>query len=86
VQVYVDDIIFGSTDSALAEEFSSLMGNEFEMSMMKELIFKQMKDDIFISQTKYAKESDKKFGLDDCKTNKTPMTIDANLGLDEGGR
>jgi hypothetical protein len=45
-----------------------------------------MKDDIFISQTKYAKELDKKFGLDDCKTNKTPMIIDANLGLDERGK
>jgi hypothetical protein len=45
-----------------------------------------MKDDIFISQTKYAKELVKKFGLDDCKTSKTPMTIDANLGVDEGRR
>jgi hypothetical protein len=39
LQVYVDDIIFGSTNSALIEKFSSLMGNEFEMSMMGELIF-----------------------------------------------
>jgi hypothetical protein len=45
-----------------------------------------MNDDIFISQTKYAKELVKKFGLDDCKTSKTLMTIDANLGVDEGGR
>jgi hypothetical protein len=45
-----------------------------------------MNDDIFISQTKYAKELVKKFGLDDCKTSKTPMAIDANLGVDEGGR
>jgi hypothetical protein len=43
-------------------------------------------DDIFISQTKYAKELVKKFGLDDYKTNKTPMEIDANLGVDEGER
>jgi hypothetical protein len=48
------------------------------------LQIKQMKDDIFISQTKYANELVKKFGLDDCKTSKTPMTIDANLGVDEG--
>jgi Reverse transcriptase (RNA-dependent DNA polymerase) len=92
VQVYVDDIIFGSTNPVLIKEFSSLMGSEFEMSMMRELIFflglqiKQMKDDIFISQTKYAKELVKKFGLDDCKTSKRPMAIDANLGADEGGR
>jgi hypothetical protein len=44
------------------------------------------KDGIFISQTKYAKELVKKFGLDDCKTSKTPMAVDANLGVDEGGR
>jgi Reverse transcriptase (RNA-dependent DNA polymerase) len=92
VQVYVDDIIFGSTNSVLTEEFSSLMGSEFEMSMMGELTFflglqiKQMKDDIFISQTKYDKELVKKFGLVDCKTSKTPMEIDVNLGVDDGGR
>jgi hypothetical protein len=45
-----------------------------------------MKDDIFISQTKYAKELVKKFGLDDCKTSKTPMSVDANLGVDEERR
>jgi hypothetical protein len=62
------------------------------MSMMGELIFflglqiKQMKDDIFISQTKYTKELVKKFDLDDCKTSKTQMTVDANLGVDERGR
>jgi Reverse transcriptase (RNA-dependent DNA polymerase) len=76
----------------LAKEFSSLMGSEFEMSMMVELTFflglqiKQMKDSIFISQTKYAKELVKKFDIDDCKTSKTPMAVDANLGVDEGGR
>jgi Reverse transcriptase (RNA-dependent DNA polymerase) len=92
VQVYVDYIIFGLTNSALVEEFSSLMGSEFEMSMMRELIFslglqiKQMKDDIFISQTKYVKEFVKKFGLDNCKRSKTSMAIDTNLGVDEGGR
>jgi Reverse transcriptase (RNA-dependent DNA polymerase) len=37
VQIYIDDIIFGSTNAALAEEFSILMSSEFEMSMMGEL-------------------------------------------------
>jgi hypothetical protein len=45
-----------------------------------------MNDDIFISQTKYANELVKKFDLDDCKTCKTPMIIDANLGVYEGGK
>ena len=37
--MYVDDIIFGATLECLCEEFSSLMGKEFEMSMMGELTF-----------------------------------------------
>ena len=37
-QVYVDDIIFGSTKDELAHGFSKLMQAEFEMSMIGELI------------------------------------------------
>ena len=37
--MYVDDIIFGATDSSLYEEFAKLMQGEFEMSMMGELNF-----------------------------------------------
>ena len=36
-QVYVDDIIFGSTKDELAHSFSKLMKGEFEMSMIGEL-------------------------------------------------
>ena len=39
VQIYVDDIIFGSTNDSLCKEFSQDMQNEFEMSMMGELNF-----------------------------------------------
>ena len=39
VQVYVDDIIFGATNSDLCDEFSKLMRSEFKMSMMGELNF-----------------------------------------------
>ena len=35
--IYVDDIIFGSTNASLCKEFSKLMKDEFEMSMMGEL-------------------------------------------------
>jgi hypothetical protein len=38
-QIYVDDIIFGSTDEKSYEEFSRVMTNKFEMSMMGELKF-----------------------------------------------
>ena len=39
VQVYVDDIIFGTTHNDLCNEFSKMMRSEFEMSMMVSLIF-----------------------------------------------
>ncbi|KAJ1694127.1 hypothetical protein LUZ63_010825 [Rhynchospora breviuscula] len=92
VQIYVDDIIFGSTNATLAQEFSSLMSSEFEMSMMGELNFflglqiKQLQDGIFISQTKYAKELIKKFGVEDSKSLDTPMGKSANIDADEKGK
>ena len=61
VQIYVDDIIFGSTDHKFCEMFSKLMATRYEMSMMGELNFflglqvKQLQADIFINQTKYIK-------------------------------
>jgi hypothetical protein len=68
-QIYVDDIIFGSTNSSFCEEFSKIMTNRFEMSMMGELKYflgfqiKQLEDGTFISQTKYAIDLLKKFGM-----------------------
>ncbi|KAK1363984.1 hypothetical protein POM88_039545 [Heracleum sosnowskyi] len=56
VQIYVDDIIFGSSNEKLCEKFSSLMRNKYEMSMMGELSFflglqvLQKDDEIFICQ------------------------------------
>ena len=38
-QLYVDDIIFGSSNSAFKLEFEKLMTDRFEMSMMGELTF-----------------------------------------------
>jgi hypothetical protein len=38
-QIYVDDIIFGSTNDKFSEEFSRIMTKRFEMSMMGELKF-----------------------------------------------
>nr|GEX77561.1 hypothetical protein [Tanacetum cinerariifolium] len=58
VQVYVDDIIFGSTNKELCKAFERLMKDKFQMSSMGELTFflglqvKQKDDGIFISQDK----------------------------------
>jgi hypothetical protein len=56
-QIYVDDIIFGSTNKSTCEEFSRIMIQKFEMSMMGELKYflefqiKQLQEGTFISQT-----------------------------------
>jgi len=89
VQVYVDDIIFGSTNDTICQEFSKLMQGEFEMSLMGELTFflglqiKQTRDDIFLSQTKYALELLKKFDMQDCKSISTPMESALSIDKDQ---
>ena len=37
IEVYIDDIIFGSDDDMLRQKFSKDMQNEFEMSLLGEL-------------------------------------------------
>ena len=75
----MDDIIFGATSEHLCEEFSSLMGKEFEMSMMGELTFflrlqiKESSNGISICQEKYINELLKKFNMFDSKPIDTPM-------------
>ena len=55
LQIYVDDIIFGSTNQDFCKEFGRIMANEFEMSMIEELSYfldlqiKQLKNGIFVS-------------------------------------
>ena len=91
-QVYVDDIIFGSSNEDYCKEFGELMSKEFEMSMIGELTFflgfqvKQMREGIFVSQEKYTKDLLKKFKMDECKPIKTPMLSNGHLNLDEGGK
>ncbi|GJS62171.1 putative ribonuclease H-like domain-containing protein [Tanacetum coccineum] len=69
VQVYVDDIIFGSTKKSLCVEFEQMMHKRFHMSSMGELTFFlglqviQKDDGIFISQDKYVADILKKFVL-----------------------
>ncbi|GJT60702.1 putative ribonuclease H-like domain-containing protein [Tanacetum coccineum] len=78
VQVYVDDIIFGSTKKELCNAFEKLMHEKFQMSSMGELTFflglqvQQKKDGIFISQDKYVDDYagvslDRKSTTGDCQ-------------------
>ncbi|GJV20149.1 putative ribonuclease H-like domain-containing protein [Tanacetum coccineum] len=91
VQVYVDDIIFGSTKKELCLAFEKLMHEKFQMSSMGELTFflglqvKQKKDGIFISQDKYVDEILKKFGFTEVKTTSTPMETQKPLLKDKDG-
>jgi hypothetical protein len=91
-QIYVDDIIFGSTKASFCEEFSKIMTDRFEMSMMGELKYsigfqiKQLEDGTFISQTKCTHDLLKKFGIDKAKPIKTPMDTNRHLDLDMGGK
>jgi hypothetical protein len=89
IEVYVDDIIFGSDNDRLSKKFSKDMQNEFEMSLLGELNFflglqiSQLDEGIFISQTKYIKEMLKKFIMEDCKPVSTPMVTGCKLRKDD---
>nr|GEX99369.1 hypothetical protein [Tanacetum cinerariifolium] len=77
--VYMDDIIFGSTNKELYKAFKKLMKDKFQMSSMGELTFflglqaKQKDDGIFISQDKYIAKILRKFCFTDVKSASTPI-------------
>nr|GEW70318.1 hypothetical protein [Tanacetum cinerariifolium] len=79
VQVYVDDIIFRSSNPQLCREFEALMHEKFQKSVMGELTFflslqvLQKKDGIFLSQDKYVGDILKKLGYSDVRSANTPM-------------
>jgi len=91
VQVYVDDIIFCSTNESLCEQFVATMQGEFEMSMMGKLNFflglqvKQVEHGIFLCQAKYCRELLKKFNMENCKEASTPIATGCYLDADETG-
>ncbi|GJS69828.1 putative ribonuclease H-like domain-containing protein [Tanacetum coccineum] len=88
VQVYVDDIIFGSTNKELYTGFEKLMKDKFQMSSIGELTLflglqvQQKEDGIFISQDKYVDEILKKFNYTDVKTASTPVDLEKPLFKD----
>jgi hypothetical protein len=91
-QIYVDDIIFGSTNKSTCKEFSRIMIQKFEMSMMGKLKYflrfqvNHLQEGTFISQTKYIQDILTKFGMKDAKPIKTPMGTNGHLDLDMGGK
>ena len=91
MQIYVDDIIFRSTNQDFCDEFGKMMANEFEMSMIGELSYflgfqiKQLKNGTFMSQGKYIKDMIKKFRMNDAKAISIPMGISGSLDSDASG-
>nr|GFB03171.1 hypothetical protein [Tanacetum cinerariifolium] len=89
VQVYVDDIIIGSTKKYLCTKFKGLMHKKFQMSSMGELTFflglqvMQRDDGFFISQDKYVADILKKFDFSSVKTTSTPIETNKALLKDE---
>ncbi|GKB38876.1 retrovirus-related pol polyprotein from transposon TNT 1-94, partial [Tanacetum coccineum] len=86
--LYVDDIIFGSTNKELCTAFEKLMKDKFQMSSMGELTFflglqvQQKEDGIFISQDKYVDEILKKFNYTDVKSASTLVDLEKPLVKD----
>ncbi|KAK1693780.1 hypothetical protein QYE76_010477 [Lolium multiflorum] len=91
-QLYVDDIIFGSTNKAFNDEFSKLMTDRFEMSMMGEMRFflgfeiKQLREGTFINQAKYLQDMLNRFKMMEMKGVATPMVTKCHLALDPNGK
>ncbi|GJT10189.1 retrovirus-related pol polyprotein from transposon TNT 1-94 [Tanacetum coccineum] len=91
VQIYVDDIIFSSTDPRDCDRFSNEMSSKFQMSMMGQISFflglqiSQNPRGIFINQSKYAKEIIKKFDLHNSDLVDTPMVDQTKLDEDLSG-
>nr|GFB04221.1 hypothetical protein [Tanacetum cinerariifolium] len=91
VQVYVDDIIFGSTHPRYTQLFFDLMKSCFEISMTGEITFflglqvNQSSRGIFLNQSSYVLEILKKYGMESCDPVGTPMEIKDKLDLDQNG-
>ncbi|KAI3825180.1 hypothetical protein L1987_06656 [Smallanthus sonchifolius] len=92
VQIYVDDIIFGSKNEGLCKDFESVMKSKFEMSTMGELSFflglqvNQKEDGFFIHQSKYVKDILSRFKMEDCTPYDTPIPVNHKLNSDPDGK
>nr|GEZ09629.1 retrovirus-related Pol polyprotein from transposon TNT 1-94 [Tanacetum cinerariifolium] len=91
VQIYIDDIIFGSTNPKYSKRFEKLMHNRFKISLMGEMKFflglqiHQSPSSIFINQAKYTLKILHKHGMDKGQSIGTPMAMKPNLDSDLSG-
>nr|GEU92827.1 putative ribonuclease H-like domain-containing protein [Tanacetum cinerariifolium] len=91
VQIYVDDIIFGSTNPKYTKRFEKLTHSRFEMSLIGEMKFflglqiHQSPRGIFINQAKYTLEILHKHGMEKGQSIGTPMATKPKLDADLSG-
>ncbi|KAI3814084.1 hypothetical protein L1987_18829 [Smallanthus sonchifolius] len=92
VQIYVNDIIFGSTNEKMRKEFEEVMKSKFEMSAMWELSFflglqeNQKEDGFFIHQTKYVKDILSRFKMEDSSPYDTPIYVNHKVNPNPEGK
>ncbi|KAI3714916.1 hypothetical protein L6452_21878 [Arctium lappa] len=92
IQIYVDDIIFGSTNRKYCKNFSNLMVSRFQMNMMGKMNFflglqvKKISTGIFINQSKYIMDILRKFKMENSKPIGTPMAPGTKIGTDPSGK
>ncbi|KAI3456997.1 hypothetical protein Pfo_013660 [Paulownia fortunei] len=79
-QIYVYDIVFGSTSKHNVDEFYG-----WRVKLFSRFTNKQLNDEIFISQSKYTQNLVKKFGLENTKHIRTPMGTNDRLSKDDVG-
>ncbi|XP_052621036.1 uncharacterized protein LOC111901200 [Lactuca sativa] len=86
VQIYVDEIIFGSTNPTLSSEFENMMKSRFKVIMMRKinnflgLNIHQIIEGIFINQVKYSRHLLVKFGMKNNSKLHIPMVVGTCLG------
>nr|GFA23698.1 retrovirus-related Pol polyprotein from transposon TNT 1-94 [Tanacetum cinerariifolium] len=91
VQIYADDIIFGSTNPKYTKRFKKLMHSRFKMSLMGEMKFSlglqiyQSPRGIFINQAKYTLEILHKHSMDKGRSIGTPIATKPKLDADLSG-
>ncbi|GJV17117.1 putative ribonuclease H-like domain-containing protein [Tanacetum coccineum] len=91
VQIYVDDIIFTSTNPALCDVFADIMSSKFKMSMIGKISFFlglqifQSPRCIFINLSKYALKIIKKYGMESSDSVDTPVVDRTKLDEDLQG-
>ncbi|KAI3827813.1 hypothetical protein L1987_01898 [Smallanthus sonchifolius] len=92
LQIYVDDIIFGSTNEGLCKDFEGVMKSKFEMSAMGKLSFflglqvNQKEDGFFFHQSKYVKDILSRIKMEDCTAYDTPIPVNHKLNSDPDGK